>query len=883
MRKVVFLLFLILLTSTLNVTTNATAQNQSMYIDTDGDGLTDRDEVNVYNTHPGLFDTDGDGLGDGEEVLLGTNPLVKDTDVDGLWDGEEIAIGTSPLLKDTDGDGLTDYAEVVYIPEKYNLTPPNPLDPDTDDDGMSDGMEWERWHVTFKFPEGYLNPDKDGDGIRDGAEVYTFTWNGELYTYYCDVTPDCDMDMLSDAEELELGTSPVYHDTDGDGLLDILELRFGSSPFKKDTDGDGLSDFEEVFPLLAYEYKLTEDISSIVGREPPEWWDESWKGLFIGPLNTTYICVPTMEELEQALELNRYPMDVVRKYIRTGLHSYLSNVYTQDYAERYRKGDVYSDNAVCYLGIPTDPTKYDTDGDGLSDYEELNYHLSCTDPGCYLEVSWLMLDPNDPDSDGDGIIDSLDIVPVNYDIDGDKLIEQDTCAYFTDCDGDGLYDYWEHLLKTDPKNPDTDGDGLTDYEEAGSVWSNLDENGTPHWIYSDPLNPDTDGDGFTDFEEHEGCLSWWDCVVNPDLHPNAKPNVQKPEYNKTEEIEVPPRKTWFYNATVKINGRKLDSSIVLLETDSFSIEVEASPLKVVMGNKTIEKPVQKIYLLSQKLGNFEVQGDTFSKTFTLENFTEIGIEFLNIHIRVDYGNFFADLNYDLTFKYKALPEVKLDESTWDENLDVGKLVFECRFCKNATIIVPGALVNGKKKRVIELGRTTPLKYIYARIIPHRYTIASESDVGTIYTKYENSVEVLKTGKDIGLLTAKAVEAKSLGSKIIYGMVATAKGIKTIIGGVEAFIPEDENAEVEKPEGVDTPTSAKFDKEAFKKGLLNWIKEKLIDATFDYVTQKAVEYADAKELEARRHKTTYHVTVKACNDFGCKVYSFTVEGYAYDFD
>ena len=43
--------------------------------DTDGDGLTDGDEVNKYNTQPLLADTDGDLIPDGVEIQTGTNPL----------------------------------------------------------------------------------------------------------------------------------------------------------------------------------------------------------------------------------------------------------------------------------------------------------------------------------------------------------------------------------------------------------------------------------------------------------------------------------------------------------------------------------------------------------------------------------------------------------------------------------------------------------------------------------------------------------------------------------------------------------------------------------------------------------------------------------------
>ncbi|WP_297468670.1 hypothetical protein [Thermococcus sp.] len=56
----------------------------------------------------------------------------------------------------------------------------------------------------------------------------------------------------------------------------------------------------------------------------------------------------------------------------------------------------------------------------------------------------------------------------------------------------------------------------------------------------------------------------------------------------------------------------------------------------------------------------------------------------------------------------------------------------------------------------------------------------------------------------------------------------------------------------------------------------------VDKTFDYVTEKAVQYANEAEIEARREKTTYRVTVKACNEHYCEVYGFTVSGYGYDF-
>ncbi|MFN8592673.1 MAG: hypothetical protein U0031_14540 [Thermomicrobiales bacterium] len=47
--------------------------------DSDGDGVADGDELNIYGTDPTVFDTDGDGIGDGEELFgIQTDPLVWD-------------------------------------------------------------------------------------------------------------------------------------------------------------------------------------------------------------------------------------------------------------------------------------------------------------------------------------------------------------------------------------------------------------------------------------------------------------------------------------------------------------------------------------------------------------------------------------------------------------------------------------------------------------------------------------------------------------------------------------------------------------------------------------------------------------------------------------
>lgn len=64
-------------------------------VDTDQDGINDRDEIDL-GTDPSNADSDGDGLPDGLELSGGTNPLNPDSDGDGLDDGDEVDAGTDP-------------------------------------------------------------------------------------------------------------------------------------------------------------------------------------------------------------------------------------------------------------------------------------------------------------------------------------------------------------------------------------------------------------------------------------------------------------------------------------------------------------------------------------------------------------------------------------------------------------------------------------------------------------------------------------------------------------------------------------------------------------------------------------------------------------------
>mgnify|MGYP004458880065 FL=1 len=79
------------------------AKNENPDDDADGDGLTNKEE-DEYNTDKHLIDTDGDGLSDYDEInTTKTDPLNPDTDGDGLSDGVEVLSGLDPLKAKTDG------------------------------------------------------------------------------------------------------------------------------------------------------------------------------------------------------------------------------------------------------------------------------------------------------------------------------------------------------------------------------------------------------------------------------------------------------------------------------------------------------------------------------------------------------------------------------------------------------------------------------------------------------------------------------------------------------------------------------------------------------------------------------------------------------------
>ncbi|WP_158279909.1 Ig-like domain-containing protein [Coraliomargarita sinensis] len=151
--------------------------------DTDGDGFPDDYESEHSGTGTGLNtgdDLDSDGLDNWQEYQYNTDPNVADTDGDNLTDGDEIngTAGnrppTNPLEADTDDDGLSDGVESNSGTwGSSSDTGTDPTKPDTDEDGIIDGRETNTGVLVDRFNTG-TDPhvaDTDGDSVGDYYEV----------------------------------------------------------------------------------------------------------------------------------------------------------------------------------------------------------------------------------------------------------------------------------------------------------------------------------------------------------------------------------------------------------------------------------------------------------------------------------------------------------------------------------------------------------------------------------------------------------------------------------------------------------------------------------------------------------------------------------------
>ena len=226
------------------------------------------------------------------------------------------------------------------------------------------------------------------------------------------------------------------------------------------------------------------------------------------------------------LNISSLPETPVTEWLNSDVHIFNAFGGTKNNSSD-SDGDGLPDGLEVGWRIPLDTNQtdiaVDTDGDGfknfISDYDPPFYNtydnfglvpgVSTYSEGDKTDlVAGSTTDPNNPDSDYDGILDGIE--DANRDGwlagDGEVILPNINPSLNRDWP-DGIRDNSEVWTETDPNNADTDGDGLSDgYGEDtnfngfidGDVNSNRIFDAGEVWLECDPLNPDTDGDGLPD-------------------------------------------------------------------------------------------------------------------------------------------------------------------------------------------------------------------------------------------------------------------------------------------------------------------------------------------------------------------------------------------------
>jgi len=469
--------------------------------DSDGDGLTDRDEIN-FGTDKDDADTDDDGIKDGSEPSWNVdsdgdgliNARDPDSDNDGLFDGTETGVSGNP-------GPATDQSAGNYIPDANPATTTNPLDPDTDDGGIKDGSEDTNKNGRVDAPERNPNnpaddfprPDSDGDGLTDEEETRAGTNPADV---------DSDDDGVRDGAEpnWNLDTdgdgniNAKDHDSDNDGIFDGTEMGVSgpaptgtnasaghyvpdadpittTSPLNPDTDQGSVKDGDE-------DKNKNGRIDS--GETDPNDGRDDKTGPVGGP-DSDDDGIPN--DQEQAAGTNPNDADTDDDGVKDGDEP----VWNRD-----SDGDG--------LINARDP---DSDNDGLLDGTELG--VTTPDPATNTSAGNYVADadpktttnPLDPDTDRGGVKDGTEDTNKNGRIDANELDPNnpldDTPPL--DSDGDGLSDAEEEVAGTSPTDPDSDDDGVKDGSEPN--WNrDTDQDGTVN-----ARDPDSDNDGIFDGTE----------------------------------------------------------------------------------------------------------------------------------------------------------------------------------------------------------------------------------------------------------------------------------------------------------------------------------------------------------------------------------------------
>ncbi|MFQ3317084.1 MAG: hypothetical protein ACI8T6_000508, partial [Candidatus Poseidoniaceae archaeon] len=388
-----------------------------------------------------VLDTDEDGLPNFQEETYGTNPTSRDSDMDLLDDIVEIGNLTASLL--------TGVGENCNVPLLDPIVRQSPFA----------GYELS-WFLMDMDDDGFLNGpsdwDTDGDGMPDGFEFCYSNVNdhpqndaGMLLNpaNASDGYGDWDEDGLNNFEEYQVAnlfgptnfTSPWRLDTDLDGMPDGWESTNGLHPrdgsngnLDPDHDGWDVDRDGGVF------YSTLESTTIVVGIDVlKDSWVEANSTVARGQITLAGGQKQTIAMLAPVSGYV-YQIDVsIGQAVDSRLFRWMEIVEPEEqftnlmeYNARDRDGDGIID------GRSTDPLNPDTDGDGLMDgIEVMGWEILVVNNG--IMKTWVTSDPGLFDTDEDGLSD--------FDEFSSGCGDGGSNASNPDTDGDGELDQIEAL------------------------------------------------------------------------------------------------------------------------------------------------------------------------------------------------------------------------------------------------------------------------------------------------------------------------------------------------------------------------------------------------------------------------------------------------------
>jgi len=316
---------------------------------------------------------------------------------------------------------------------------------------------------------------------------------GSWWHYACKIKNTCGNN------ENTVASSPISSlqviDTDKDGLSDIEEEKLSSDPLLVDTDGDSIPDKEEAGTDL--DNPLDTDGDGIIDILDKDDDDDGVSTLIEERIGTSSLLVDTdgdgLLDGDEIGSNSEKPLDTDGDRIIDALDTDDDDDNLDTRTELLlgtnplladSDGDGISDGDEIGDLMDTNKTPLDSDSDGTIDALDTEDNLDQDGDGLSDQLEAILnTNPKVADTDGDGINDSIEVgdntnEPLDSDLDG--IIDALDTTDDRDSDNDGLTDAQEAKLKSNPHSVDSDNDGINDNEEIGS---NID----------DPLDSDNDG------------------------------------------------------------------------------------------------------------------------------------------------------------------------------------------------------------------------------------------------------------------------------------------------------------------------------------------------------------------------------------------------------